>query len=95
MHTAKRLQKRLNLDESQATLCLTDYKRQCGLMFGILVPCCLGYQSIIYPFIVAKQKPDLWIETAAGFGVTVIVATSKAQGLKKIIIYILLLVNHI
>jgi len=71
---------RLKIDINDCILTMTDYKRQSGFLLATLLPTIIGCHSVIFPFIVSKQKPNLWIETASEKSVTIVAATSKELG---------------
>ena len=80
VHTAKRVQDRLGLESFDVISCLSDFKRQSGLMFAVLTPVVVGCHCLIFPFTVSKQRPELWIETIGAISATVIVGSSKEFG---------------
>ena len=65
-------------------LTTTDYKRDSGLFFAVMLPIISGYQSIIFPFNVTKQKPEYWIATTVKYGVTTFCTTSRQFGMANI-----------
>ena len=65
-------------------LTTTDYKRDSGLFFAVMLPIISGCQSIIFPFNVTKQKPEYWIATTVKYGVTTFCTTSRQFGMANI-----------
>ena len=65
-------------------LTTTDYKRESGLFFAVMLPIISGCQSIIFPFNVTKQKPEHWIATTVKYGVTSFCTTSRQFGMANI-----------
>ena len=72
MTTIDRLILQYDVTEEDIILVHNDYKRKSGLFFAIFMPIITGAQSIIFPFLVTKQKPWLWVNVAAKQGVTIV-----------------------
>ena len=81
MSTIDRLVAQFNITNDDVILVHNDYKRKSGLFFAILLPIVTGATSIIFPFLVTKQKPELWVNVTWKQSVTIVVSTSRQLGI--------------
>lgn len=84
VNTVRRMIDAFQFTSDDVVLTTTDYKRDSGLFFAVMLPIISGCQSIIFPFNVTKQKPEHWIATTVKYGVTTFCTTSRQFGMANI-----------